>query len=128
MNLPFGLSQWKPRHLLAAWSTYWAGLVLVTLGPALIAIMRVTMPKGAKGTVAASFDNSLFSLVVKSGEATIWSGSAPATSLALWIAGPPLLLWLAWLATRPARRDDIATASAQERLLSDAPVSLYDRE
>jgi threonine/homoserine/homoserine lactone efflux protein len=70
----------------------------------------------------------LFSLVVKGGEATIWSGSAQASSMVLWIAGPPLLLWLAWLATRPARRADVAPDTAPERLLSDAPVSLYDRE
>ena len=128
MNLPFGMSQWKPRHLLAAWSTYWVGLVLVTLGPALISIMRVTIPKDAKGSVSASFNDSLFSLVVKAGETTTWSGSAQATSLALWIAGPPLLLWLAWLATRPARRADATLDSAPERLLGDAPASLYDRE
>jgi hypothetical protein len=55
MNFPLGLSRWKPRHLLAAWSAYWAGLVLVELGPAIVLILRVALPAGAKGSVSASF-------------------------------------------------------------------------
>ena len=128
MNLSFGLSRWRPRHLLAAWSAYWAGLVVVTLGPALLSILRVTIPEGAKGTVSANFGDSGFSLIVKAGEAAIWSGSAQASSIAFWIAGPPLLLWLAWLVARPARRVDVTPDSVPERLLHDAPISLYDRE
>jgi hypothetical protein len=126
MNV-LGLSQWKPRHLLAAWSAYWAGLVLVTLGPAAVAILRVTVPEGAKGSVSANVGDAGFQLVVKSGEATSWLGQASIASVALWLAAPPLLLWLAWLATRPRRRD-VELDTQTVRLLSDAPISLYDRE
>ncbi|MEO8336172.1 MAG: hypothetical protein ABI664_14430 [bacterium] len=124
----FGLSQWKPLQLLAAWSTYWAGLFLVTLGPAMLAILRVTVPAGAKGSVSAGFGDSAFNLIVKSGDATVWSGTAQAVAITLWIAAPPLLLWLGWLAARPARHrlDGIDTRPAP--LLRDAPASLYDRE
>jgi hypothetical protein len=122
-----GVSQWKPRHLLAAWSAYWAGLGLVTLGPAAIAILRVTLPEGAKGSVAANVGDAGFQLAVKSGEITTWFGQASITSVALWLAAPPLLLWLAWLATRPRRRD-LALDAPSVPLLRDAPISLYDRE
>jgi hypothetical protein len=122
-----GLSQWKPRHLLAAWSTYWAGLALVTLGPAALAILRVTVPEGAKGSVSANFGDAGLQLVVKAADATIWFGQASVVSVVTWLAAPPLLLWLAWLATRP-RRHDVELDTQPVRLLNDAPVSLYDRE
>jgi hypothetical protein len=122
-----GLSQWKARHLLAAWSAYWAGLALVTLGPAALAILRVTVPEGAKGSVSANFGDAGLQLVVKSGEATTWFGQASVVSVAMWLAAPPLLLWLAWLATRPRRRD-VEVDAQSVHLLSDAPISLYDRE
>ncbi|MDB4891538.1 MAG: hypothetical protein JWL61_3393 [Gemmatimonadetes bacterium] len=123
-----GLSQWKPRHLLAAWSAYWAGLALVTLGPAALAIMRVTIPEGAKGSVAANFGDAGLELVVKSAEVTTYLGHASVVSVALWLAAPPLLLWIAWLATRPARRHEEELDTQPVQLLRDAPISLYDRE
>jgi threonine/homoserine/homoserine lactone efflux protein len=122
------LSRWKPRHLLAAWSAYWAGLALVTLGPAALAILRVTVPKGAKGSVAANFGDAGLELVVKSAGVTTWFGQASVVSVALWLAAPPLLLWIAWLATRPARRHDAQLDDRPVELLRDAPISLHDRE
>lgn len=122
------LRHWKPRHLLAAWSAYWAGLMLVTLGPAALAILRVTVPNGAKGSVSANFGDAGLQLVVKSGEVTTWFGQASVGSVALWLAAPPLLLWLAWLATRPARRHEAEPDTMSVPLLRDAPISLYDRE
>ncbi|MEO5817253.1 MAG: hypothetical protein ABIT20_18445 [Gemmatimonadaceae bacterium] len=123
-----GLSQWKPRHLLAAWSAYWAGLALATLGPAALAILRVTVPEGAKGSVSANVGDTGFQIVVKAGEVTTWIGQASLVSIALWLAAPPLLLWLAWLATRPARREEVTLDTQPVHLLRDAPISLYDRE
>jgi hypothetical protein len=121
------MSRWKPRHLLAAWSAYWAGLVLVTLGPAAVAILRVTVPEGAKGTVSANLGDAGLELLVKSGEVTTWLGQASVASVVLWLGAPPLLLWLAWLATRPRRRD-VELDAPSGHLLSDAPLSPYDRE
>lgn len=100
----------------------------MTLGPAALAILRVTVPEGAKGSVAANVGDKGFELIIKSGEATTWAGHASVVSVALWIAGPPLLIWLAWLATRPARRLDGALDSQATPLLRDAPISLYERE
>jgi len=45
--------------------------------------------------------NGDLSLTISSDTAH-WVGSASLTSIALWIAGPPLLLWLVWLVTRRA--------------------------
>ena len=123
-----GLGQWKPRHLLAAWSAYWAGLALVTLGPAALAILRVTVPEGAKGSVSANLGDAGFQLLVKSGEVTTYLGQASVTSVALWIAAPPLLMWLAWLATRPKRGHEAGLEGPSAKLLPDARVSAYDRE
>jgi hypothetical protein len=123
-----GLSRWKPRHLLAAWSAYWAGLALVTLGPAALAILRVTVPEGAKGSVAANFGDAGLELIVKTGEVTTWVGHASVVSIALWLAAPPLLLWIAWLATRPAPHHEAQLDTQPVQLLRDAPISLYDRE
>jgi threonine/homoserine/homoserine lactone efflux protein len=122
------LSAWKPRHLLTAWSAYWAGLAAVTLGPAALAILRVTVPEGAKGSVAANVGDKGFELIIKAGEAVVWAGQASIASVALWIAGPPLLIWLAWLVTRPARGLDATLDAQTTPLLRDAPASLYDRE
>jgi threonine/homoserine/homoserine lactone efflux protein len=123
-----GLIRWKPRHLLAAWSTYWAGLALVTLGPAALAILRITVPEGAKGSVAANFGDAGLQLVVKSGDVTTWFGQASVSSVALWLAGPPLLLWLAWLAARPSPRQESEVDTQSVPLLRDAPISPPDRE
>jgi len=97
-----GLGRWRPQHLLLAWSAYWATLALVTLGPALRAIWNVTRP-GQHGGVSAALDDSLLRLTVTSDTQTAWAGAAHVGTLALWIAGPPLLLWLAWLVSRPWR-------------------------
>jgi hypothetical protein len=51
-------------------------------------------------------DNAILRLTVTT-DGISWIGSASITSIALWIAGPPLVLWVLWMATRtrsvPAR-------------------------
>jgi hypothetical protein len=44
----------------------------------------------------------------KKGEVSL-SFSGSLTTAALWIAGPPLLLWLAWLVSRPRRTERVPT-------------------
>ena len=101
-HMALALSRWRPRHLLMTWGAYWVALVLVALGPALQALWRLTRP-GEHGSVSAGMDDGLLQLSVTGGGATAWTGSAPLGTLALWIAGPPLLLWLVWLVSRPWR-------------------------
>ena len=95
------LRRWQARHLLAAWGVYWVALVLAGLGPALATVVRaMNAPKGL-GSITAGVTDGVAGLTVTSAAQT-WSGSMPLTTLVLWFAGPPLLLWLVWFATRRA--------------------------
>jgi hypothetical protein len=91
------LSQWKPRKLFAAWGLYWIGLIGVTLGRAIEPIMRATSGKNGTGSIGLSFDNSVFVLKVQKFGTTIYTGSADLLTIALWVAVPPLILFLLWL-------------------------------
>ncbi len=97
----FNLSRWRPRHLVLAWSAYWVSLGLITLGPALAAILRMTAP-GGKGSVNGSITDGVFSLSVLRDGVNLWNGSAGLLSIAAWVAGPPIALFLLWLARRPS--------------------------
>ena len=120
------LRRWRPRHLLAAWGAYWAALVLVVLGePARIA-WRMSRTENA-GTAAAGAENDqLFLRIVETGGAT-WSGSADATTVALAVFGPPLLLWLLWLLLRPRETASPLAAAPEPPRLHDAAPGDLDR-
>jgi hypothetical protein len=95
------LSRWQARHLLIAWVVYWVLLVAISMRSALVAAARaLNAPKGL-GSISASVDNGNFILKASSGAQT-WTGSTSLTTMALWFAGPPLLLFLLWLVTRRA--------------------------
>jgi hypothetical protein len=97
----FNLSRWRPRQLVFAWSAYWVSLGLITLGPAIAAILRMSAP-GGKGSVNGSITDGVFSLSVVRDGANLWHGSAGLLSIAAWVAGPPIALFLLWLARRPS--------------------------
>lgn len=103
-----GISRWRHRHLLAAWATYWLALVAVKLGGAIRSILEVTGPNG-HGSASGSFDDKGVTLTVINGASTAWTGTAPFSTIALWVAGPPLLLWVVWMLSRP--RQDALSAS-----------------
>jgi len=105
-----GISRWRHRHLLAAWVTYWAALVAVKLGGAISAIAQVSGPNG-HGSASAGFGDKGLTLTVVNPGGTIWSGSSSLAAAALWVAGPPLLLWLAWMLKRP-RPDAVRPATS----------------
>jgi hypothetical protein len=94
------LRHWKPGHLLAGWATYWAGLVAVTLSPAIRATWRATHLPGGHGTVSAAFNNTVLTYTVMENGVKTWVGSVPLSTALLWVAGPPLLLWGVWLVLR----------------------------
>jgi hypothetical protein len=94
---------WHPRHLLAAWSAYWAALAVVTLGPAARAIWPFMRNPDAHGNVSASFGEGAIRITVSRAGGEVWAGSASATAIAFWLAVPPLALWLLWLVRRPRR-------------------------
>jgi hypothetical protein len=83
------LRTWRARHVVTSWIVYWILLLLVVAWTPLTEYVRI-MTTTKKGEVSVHF-----------------SGSP--TALALWIAGPPLLIWLAWLVSRPRRIDRVPT-------------------
>ena len=95
------LRRWQAKHLLLAWGVYWVLLVVVSLRSALAAAAgALRAPKGL-GSISASVDNGMAKLHVMANGQT-WTGSTSLTTMALWLAGPPLILWLVWFATRRA--------------------------
>jgi hypothetical protein len=110
------LSRWRPRHLAFAWIAYWIALLLVSLGPAITAALPVIGDEKGHGSISASFGSAGFSLSVLCGSTAVWRGEASLLSIALWVAGPPLLLWVAWM-WRRARE----TASPPARGVASSP-------
>lgn len=97
----FSISRWRPAHLFISWLIYWIALIVATIGPAVPAIIRATGEK-AHGQISANVGDGGLSLIVKQSGVTTWSGSCHLLTAALWLAVPPLLLWVLWLASRRA--------------------------
>jgi hypothetical protein len=116
-SLLVSLGRWRPGHLLLAWMSYWAGLALVTIGPAIPSILRATSAPQAKGSISAGFESDVLHLTVTESGATLWSGTTTFSEFALLTVVPPLLLWVAWLFRRRARRNAELGASAAPREL-----------
>ena len=94
------LRRWRPGHLLASWGAYWAGLAGATLGPLALRAYRVTQLPDGHGTISVSFDNGLMVFKVAELGANTFVASMPFSVAIMWIVGPPLALWLLWLAVR----------------------------
>lgn len=77
------LRNWGLRGLVASWVVYWTVLVVVWLAPLAIRYWELERRSG-HGTINLSF-------------------SADGLSMILLIVGPPLLMTVLWLATRPRR-------------------------
>jgi hypothetical protein len=77
------LRAWGARELVKAWLAYWAVLASVVFGPTLWTWYRLQSPD-QHGSVS-------------------WSYSGSFLGAALWVAGPPLVVALLWLVTRPRR-------------------------
>lgn len=121
------LSRLKVRHLLAAWAGYWAVLAAVTLTPAAIALWKVSR-EGAKGSANVSLgDAGLHATITLSG-ATVWDATVAVSTLTLWIAGPPLLLWICWLLSASSARESTEREPVEQLASGDAlPLRHVDR-
>lgn len=95
------LRRWQARHLLVAWTVYWVLLIGISLRSALAAAMRALNAPQGLGSISASVENGNFILKTTAAGQT-WTGSTSLITMALWFAGPPLLLFLVWLVTRRA--------------------------
>ena len=97
--MAFSLSRWRPRHLLLAWVAYWLVLIGTLARPPLVAALRALSAPDGHGTMSAGMANSIVTLSIKT-DTLSWSGSASLTTIAFWVAVPPLVLWALWMATR----------------------------
>ena len=95
------LRRWRARHLLVAWIVYWVALLVVSVHSALGAAARALAAPDGHGSISASVDDGNFILKITT-EGQTWTGTTSLTAMALWFAGPPLALFLVWLATRRA--------------------------
>jgi len=101
MGIVSMLRRWRAKHLLIAWIVYWVALIVISLRSALAAAARAVSGPPGHGSIGASVENSNFILKVTT-DGQIWTSTTSLTAMALWLAGPPLLLFLLWLATRRA--------------------------
>ena len=76
------IQSWGVRQLVASWVLYWITLIIVAAGPTIWKIW--SLRETAHGEVTWSWEGRLF----------------PAMLLVL---GPPLLVTVVWLVTRPRR-------------------------
>jgi hypothetical protein len=77
--------RWGARELLIGWAVYWVGLLIVVFWPQIRAYYALVTGPSGHGSISWSYSGSLL-------------------EAALWIAGPPLLMAIAWIVTRPPRR------------------------
>ncbi len=99
--MKFSIREWRPAHLFGAWVSYWAILAGVTLGRPLLLLTRLRGDE-VHGSASAHFDNSLFTAHVDVGRSA-WDMTASLGTIFGWIAGPPLVIWAVYMATRPSR-------------------------
>jgi hypothetical protein len=94
----------RPRAVFTSWIIYWICLFIVGLGPAAAAIWSATRgPDDHKSSVNVSFGDGVFSVrVIKEGLDT-YASSIHLLTAALWIAVPPLAIWLLWVVTSGRR-------------------------
>jgi hypothetical protein len=101
--MAFSLRRMGVGHLLGTWGAYWVGLAGITLGPFARWAWDLSRIPGAHGSASLSIGDAGVKLLALRDNVTVWSGVAPLLDVALWITGPPLLLWLVWLALRPSQ-------------------------
>jgi hypothetical protein len=98
--------------------------VLVTLSPAISTLWRISRP-GQHGSASAGFGDGRISATISDAGQTMWSGSISFLMLSLLVAIPPLLLWLAWLAsssrTNNADENALSTRAEQRQLQAKEP-------
>lgn len=143
--MEFAPRRWGWRSLVGAWSAYWAGLAGVTLGPFALYVWKLAQIPGNRGTVSLTLGDDGVHLTALRDGAAAWSGTVGLGTLALWVAVPPLAIWLIWLLLRPSPAErarinegptiDVLTDGAQnEWTMRDAsarapsPVERRERE
>jgi len=112
-RMELSLRRWKPSQLLLGWAAYWAGLVGATLSPAIAATWRATHLPDGHGSVSAGFNDAMLNYTVIEDGVKTWVGTTSMTTAALWVVGPPLLLWLVWLILRERPTDALRSVDGE---------------
>lgn len=108
----FSFRRWRPGHLLVAWSAYWLLLLLVGFRRELTAIWHLTSEPDTHGKIAAGITDGMFQLTIAGTDGTVLERSISLMTMLLWVAGPPFLLWIVWLLTRPRGTETGMASSA----------------
>lgn len=95
------IRRWRASHLFRVWIAYWILLFGYIAWRPLLEYWRITRSPSGHGSVGYSYSGSML-------------------RAALWIAGPPLALFVLWLVTRtrePRRSpsDDVSDAPVIQR-------------
>ena len=116
--MELSLRRWKPGQLLLSWGAYWVGLIGVTTGSAINASWRATQLPENHGSISAGFNNGILNYSVVEEGVTTYAGTAPLSTVLLWLVGPPLLLWLVWLIVRerPAKGQAVVAGTTRDAL------------
>ena len=113
--MAFSIRRLGVGHLLGAWGTYWAALAGVTLAPFARWVADLNRTAGHHASANLSLGDAGLTLTALKDNVTVYSGVAPLSQVALWIAVPPLLIWLAWLALRPSLSERAAFGTSAVR-------------
>lgn len=116
--MAFSIRRLGVGHLLGAWGAYWAGLAGITLAPFARWVWDLNQSPGQHGSANVSIGDAGVTLTALTDNVVVYSGAAPLWQVALWIAVPPLLIWLVWLALRPSRteRESLSTSAPRDAL------------
>jgi len=119
--MDFSIKRWGVGSLVGAWTAYWVALGAVKLAPFLKWMWDINKVPGVHGSASLQAGDGGLTLTAIREGVTVYTGVAPFTDLALWIAGPPLVLWLVWLLLRPSRDEvDAMHAPSSYDALPDA--------
>jgi hypothetical protein len=125
------LKRWRPRHLLISWCAYWAATLLVLLWPVWQFAYHVQQSPDNHGTISAGFGDGGFTAKTTDVAGAVWTSSISLLPLTLLLAGPPLLLWVAWVVAvsrtnNAGSRAMRGTSSQQELTSGDKPRGIVD--
>jgi hypothetical protein len=132
---------WRPRNLLLAWCGYWAVLLVITLGRAIVTVKHLVGDPNSHGSAGISFGDGRFVAHITQGGQSVWTGSVSVLTLAMLVAVPPLLLWLMWLVgtsrtnnaeqrvvNDPARRQELYATDSRTEIIESSTSKRRARE
>jgi hypothetical protein len=116
--ISLNIRHWKLGQLVSVSAAYWAVLAAASLAPFSRVVFTVARLGANRGTATASLNDNIITLTALKDGVAVYTGSASILEIALWIALPPLGLWLAWLASRPsrARAEELRAQQAHDAL------------